>query len=76
MVMNKKLYRTRKDRKLWGVAGGLAKFFSLDPTIVRVLFVVSIFLGSLGFWTYIVMTIIVPVEPIENSQPASAKPLL
>ncbi len=73
--MNKKLYRTRKDRKLWGVAGGLAKYFNIDPTIVRVLFVLSIFLGSLGFWTYIIMTIIVPVEPIENSQTTSIKPV-
>jgi phage shock protein C len=60
--MAKKLYRSRTDRKLWGVCGGLAKYFDVDPTLVRVLFVASIILGSLGFWVYIIMTIIVPVE--------------
>jgi phage shock protein C len=67
--MDKKLYRNRKDRMLWGVAGGLAKYFKIDPTVVRILFVVSLFLGTLGFWTYIIMTIIVPLEPNENSTP-------
>jgi phage shock protein C len=62
-LMTKRLYRNRTDRKLWGVAGGLARYFGIDPTLVRVLFVVSLFIGSLGFWTYIIMTIIVPVEP-------------
>jgi phage shock protein C len=61
--MDRKLYRSRTDRRLWGVCGGLARYFNMDPTIIRVLFVISIFFGSLGFWTYIIMTIIVPLEP-------------
>jgi phage shock protein PspC (stress-responsive transcriptional regulator) len=61
--MEKKLYRSRTDRKLWGVCGGLAKYFNVDPTIVRVVAIISLFVGSLGFWAYIVMLIIVPVEP-------------
>jgi phage shock protein C len=48
---------------IWGVCGGLAKYFNIDPTIVRILFVISIFFGTLGFWAYIIMTIIVPLEP-------------
>jgi sirohydrochlorin cobaltochelatase len=59
----KKLYRTRTDRKIWGVCGGLAKYFNIDPTIVRIIAVASLFVGTLGFWTYIIMTIVVPVEP-------------
>jgi phage shock protein C len=66
--MHKKLYRNRKERLLWGVAGGLARYFNIDPTIIRLLFIVSLFLGTIGFWTYIIMTIIVPIEPIESSQ--------
>jgi phage shock protein C len=65
--MQKKLYRNRKDRLIWGVAGGLAKYFNVDPTIIRILFGISLFIGSLGFWIYIIMTIIVPIEPIESS---------
>ncbi len=61
--MEKRLFRSRTDRKLWGVCGGLAKYFNIDPTLVRILFVASLFVGTLGFWVYIIMTIIVPVEP-------------
>ena len=61
--MEKKLYRSRTDRKICGVCGGLAKYFDIDPTIVRVVAVVTLFCGALGFWTYIIMAIIVPVEP-------------
>ena len=45
--MAKKLYRSRTDRKVWGVCGGLAQYFELDPTIVRVIFLASLFLGTL-----------------------------
>lgn len=62
VILTKKLYRSRTDRKIWGVCGGLAKYFNIDPTIVRVIAVASLFVGSLGFWIYVVMTIVVPVE--------------
>ena len=60
--MEKKLYRSRSDRKIWGVCGGLAKYFDIDTTIVRVVAVASLFVGSLGFWIYIIMAIVVPNE--------------
>ena len=60
--MTRRLYRSRVDRKLWGVCGGLAKYFNIDPTIVRVIAVASLFVGTLGFWIYIIMALIVPVE--------------
>ena len=60
--MEKKLYRSRSDRKIWGVCGGLAKYFDIDPTIVRVVAVASLFAGSLGFWIYIIMAVVVPNE--------------
>jgi len=60
--MAKKLYRSRTDRKIWGVCGGLAKYLNIDSTLVRVIAIVSLFLGSLGFWIYIIMALIVPVE--------------
>ena len=61
--MNRRLYRCRHDRRLAGVAGGLAESFNLDPTLVRVLFFLSIFLGGMGLLLYIGMAIIVPLEP-------------
>jgi phage shock protein C len=60
--MARKLYRSRTDRKLWGVCGGLASYFDIDPTILRIIAVASLFAGSLGFWIYIIMAIVVPVE--------------
>jgi phage shock protein C len=60
--MANKLYRSRKDRKIWGVCGGLANYFDIDPTIVRIVAVASLFVGSLGFWVYIIMALVVPKE--------------
>jgi phage shock protein C len=61
--MNKRLYRCRYDRRLAGVAGGLAEYFELDPTLVRVAWFLSIFVGGIGLFLYVVMAIIVPLEP-------------
>ncbi len=61
--MEKKLYRSRTDRKLVGVCGGLGQYFDIDSTIVRIVFVALLFCGTLGFWLYIAMAIIVPEEP-------------
>jgi phage shock protein C len=63
MQMNRRLYRCRHDRRLAGVAAGVAEYFDLDPTLVRVLFFLSIFLGGMGLLLYIGMAIIVPLEP-------------
>ena len=61
--MAKKFYRSKSDRKIWGVCGGLAKYFDIDPTIVRVIAVASLFVGTLGFWVYIILAIVAPTEP-------------
>jgi len=61
--MAKKFYRSRTDRKIWGVCGGLARYFDIDPTLVRVLAVASLFVGTLGFWVYIILALVTPVEP-------------
>ena len=67
--MAKKLYRSRTDRKLWGVCGGLAKHFDIDPVIVRVIAVVSIFVTGVSIIAYIVMAIVVPLESSEATKP-------
>ena len=70
--MNRRsLYRCRHDRKLAGVSSGLAEFFDLDVSLVRILWILSIFVGGMGILLYIVMAIIVPIEPEFISQPGA-----
>jgi len=59
----RRLYRSRTDRMIWGVCGGLANYFDVDPTIIRVLAVVSIFITGFSILAYIIMAVIVPLEP-------------
>ena len=63
--MAKKLYRSTTDKMLGGVAGGLAKYFDIDSTLVRVLFIVVVFLGGGGIIAYIILWIVVPQKPYE-----------
>ncbi len=74
METTKKLYRSTKDRMLGGVCGGLADYLKLDSTLIRLLFVVALFFGSLGFWAYVVMWIIVPEEPAGQTPPPPPPP--
>src|SRR6266478_542608 len=64
MQVNRRLYRCRHDRRLAGVAAGVAEYFDLDPSLVRVLWFVSIFFGGVTLLLYIGMAIIVPLEPV------------
>jgi phage shock protein PspC (stress-responsive transcriptional regulator) len=54
---------------IWGVCGGLAKYFDMDPTIVRVITALSIFLGGVGLWAYIILAIVVPLEDSKAAEP-------
>ncbi len=58
-----RLYRSRKDRMIGGVCGGLANFFNIDPTIVRLIFVLLFLTGSAGFWIYLILLVVIPEEP-------------
>ena len=67
--MNRRsLYRCRHDRRIAGVAAGVAEYFDLDPTIVRLVWLVSIFFGGFGLLLYIVMAIVVPNEPLSEQE--------
>lgn len=59
----KKLYRSRKDSMIAGVCGGLANFFDIDPTWVRLLFILFFILGGSTLLIYIIMWIVVPLAP-------------
>ena len=57
----KRLYRDPDDSIIGGVCSGLAAYFNCDPVLMRVLAVASFFLGSAGFWIYIILWIAVPL---------------
>ena len=58
----KRLYRSRDERMLGGVCGGLAEYLHTDPTLIRVLFVLFALAGGPGIIAYLIMWIIVPLE--------------
>lgn len=63
----KKLYRSRKQRMIAGVCGGLGEYFGVDPTVMRVLFVVATVLGfGSSILVYLILLIVVPEEPLES----------
>jgi phage shock protein C len=64
VAQTRRLYRSRTDRKLAGVCGGLAQYFNTDATLMRVLFVVLALLGGPGLVVYLVLWIVVPEEPL------------
>ena len=67
--MERRLYRSRSDRMIWGVCGGLAKYFDIDPTIVRIIAVLSIFVSGLGILSYIILAIVLPLENSKATEP-------
>lgn len=70
--MSHRLYRCRHDRRLAGVAAGLAEYLDVDVTLVRLGWVASIFFGGLGVLAYILLAIVVPLEPAESMSPTGA----
>ena len=65
MAVKKKLYRAQGNRMLGGVCGGIAEFFDIDPTIIRVVYVLlSLFTAAFpGFLLYIICLLIIPNDP-------------
>jgi phage shock protein PspC (stress-responsive transcriptional regulator) len=58
----KKLYRLSRDRKMAGVCAGLGEHFDIDPVIIRLFFLFSVFFGGLGVLAYVIMWILVPLK--------------
>ena len=63
-MSNKKLYRSTTDKKICGVCGGIAEYFDLDPTIIRLLWVVlTLFTAAFpGVLAYLICALIVPQQ--------------
>jgi len=68
--MSGRLYRSRTDRFLGGVCGGLGKYLGIDPTITRLIFLILLFTQGFGFLIYIILWILLPVEG--GTEPSSA----
>ncbi len=58
--MKKKLYRSRENKMLAGVCGGIAEYMELDPTIVRLAWVIAVFGAGFGVLAYLIAWIIMP----------------
>ena len=63
---NKRLYRSEQDKALGGVAAGLAQYFDLDVTLVRMLFVLLALADGVGILLYLAMWLIMPEESAED----------
>lgn len=61
--MTKRLYRSRTDRKIGGVCGGLGEYFNVDPTIFRLVLLFTLFSAGVGIFPYLIAMLIIPNEP-------------
>jgi phage shock protein C len=64
--MTKRLYRSRTNKMLAGVCGGLGDYFELDPTLIRLGMVVMVLAAGAGILAYILAWIIVPMQPWDS----------
>jgi phage shock protein PspC (stress-responsive transcriptional regulator) len=64
-MKEKRLYRSN-DRMIGGVCAGLAEYFGIDKSLVRIVFALLIFAGTVSFWVYLLMWLIIPPEPFYN----------
>ena len=58
----KRLVRVREGKKIAGVCLGVAKYFNVDPTVIRLIAFLALICGSLGFWAYIIAWVVMPEE--------------
>ena len=70
--MEKRLHRSKSDRMIWGVCGGLAEYFDVDPTLIRIITVLSIFISGAGILAYIILAIVIPSESSKATTPKDA----
>ncbi len=72
--MQKRLTRSRTERMIAGVCGGIAEYLNVDPTVVRLIWVLVAFLAGAGVLLYIIMWIIMPLDlPTPPGQPPAQR---
>ncbi|MBQ7822131.1 MAG: PspC domain-containing protein [Clostridia bacterium] len=60
----KRLYRSRTNKKIFGVCGGLGEYFEMDPTIIRLALLLLIVFAGAGLLAYIIAALVMPIEPM------------
>ncbi len=70
--MERKLYRSRTDSRIAGVCGGLGEYLDIDPTLVRLIFVLLALTGGHGVLLYIILWLIVPY-PAQTPMPMAPR---
>ena len=60
--MKKRLYKSSTDKKVCGVCGGIANYFDVDPTVIRLIWVIFTLVGGSGLIAYIIAAIFLPDE--------------
>lgn len=63
----KRLYRSRNEKMIAGICGGLADYLNVDPTVIRLVFILLFFAGGSGLLIYIILWVIMPLEPAGGS---------
>jgi phage shock protein C len=63
IAMEKKLYRSRTNKKLFGVCGGLAEYFEIDATVLRLILVLAVVCAGVGLVAYLIAALVMPVKP-------------
>lgn len=61
--MEKRLYRSSDNKIIFGVCGGIGEYFNIDPTIVRLIFLMMCFMLGGGFFVYLIAALIMPLRP-------------
>ena len=73
-MSNKRLYRSRKEKMLAGVCGGIGEYLDTDPTIIRLVWIlITIASFGMGIIGYIVALIVMPEQPSSNTKPKTKK---
>lgn len=62
-MKDKKLYKSNTDKKLDGVCAGIAEYFGIDPTVIRLAWVLFSLCGGSGILAYIICAIVIPSKP-------------
>jgi len=65
-MSNKKLYRIPNEGMIGGVCAGLGEYLDIDPTVIRLVFVLLFFAGFSGGLIYLVMWLVVPIKPADE----------
>lgn len=61
-MSKKRLYRVEKDKKIFGVCGGIGEYFNIDPTVIRVIWAILVFAAGTGVLAYFICALCMPSE--------------